>query len=249
VDVQFALEVDQEKQLVFPATEFTYGVTRVYLRFTYRGLEDVREVRTVWYLNENLVSAGMLAWDGGESGDYIIWIEDPNGLGRGEWRWELSVDGDSLGGGAFTIDGSPGYVNVGWGVSFDPPLGWIIETESEDFVSLSSRDRRYAVALRVAAAAADLAEASAADVALFQRDHPEAQVITAEETTMNGEEALLQQLRYTDQRTGEGVLFVVCAFQSGSAYSLWVLGPAEDTAALKTTLATTLHSIRFSTDQ
>jgi hypothetical protein len=249
VDVQFALEVDQDRQLVFPATDFTYGVTRVYLRFTYRGLEDVSEVRTLWYLNENLVSAGKLAWDGGESGDYIIWVEDPNGLGRGQWRWELSVDANSLGGGAFTIEGSPGYVNAGWGVSFDPPLGWIVETESEDFVSFSSRDRRYAVALRVAAAAADLAEASAADVALFQRDHPEAQVITAEETTMNGEKALLQQLRYTDQRTGEGVLFVVCAFQAGSAYSLWVLGPAEDTAALKTTLATTLHSIRFSTDE
>jgi hypothetical protein len=125
------------------------------------------EVRTLWYLNENLVSAGKLAWDGGESGDYIIWVEDPNGLGRGQWRWELSVDGNSLGGGAFTIGGSPGYVNAGWGVSFDPPLGWIIETESEDFVSFSSRDRRYAVALRVAAAAATW-QASAADVALFQ---------------------------------------------------------------------------------
>ena len=73
--------------------------------------------------------------------------------------------------------------------------------------------------------------------------------MTAEETTMNGEKALLQQLSYTDQRTGEGVLFVVCAFQAGSAYSLWVLGPADDTAALKTTLATTLHSIRFSTEK
>lgn len=256
-DVRFALEVDETGQLVFPATEFLHGVTRVYVRFSYRGLGDVTEVRTKWYLNENLVSSGTLDWDGGEAGDYVIWVEDAEGLGRGQWEWELvsiqraggREDDTSLGSGAFTIGGEPSYVNQAWGLSFDPPGSWEITSERADFVAFSSPDQRQALALRAIPQASDLAQVSSAELALFQEDHPEAQVVMAGDITMSGEEALLQQVRYEDPEGGEQFLFIVSALHDGASYSLWVLGPADDVATLKRLLVGTLRSIQFSTGE
>jgi len=252
-DVRFALEVDETGQLVFPATEFLHGITRVYVGFGYRGLGDVTEVRTKWYLNENLVSSGTLDWDGGEAGIYVIWVEDPEGLGRGQWKWELVAiqraggreDDTLLGGGAFTIGGEPSYVNQAWGVSFDPPGSWEVTSERADFAAFSSPDQRQALALRAIPEAIDLAQVSSAELALFQEDHPEAQVVMTGDITMSGEEALLQQVRYEDLEGGEQLLFIVSALHDGASYSLWVLGPADDVATLKRLLVVTLRSIQF----
>jgi hypothetical protein len=254
MDVRFALDVDQSGQLIYPAREFVRGVTRVYVRFSYQGFEDVTELESVWYLNRNRVSVGRLPWDGGEAGDYLIWVEDPNGLGRGEWRWELIVTRDArdeggptpIGGGMFLISGAAGYVNETWGLSFDPPASWDVVSETADFVTFSSPDGRQGLALRFALGAVALPEVAAAYLKLFLEEHPEAEVVATEEVTMNGEEALLQQVRYTDQESGEQFLFSASALHAGSAYSLWVLGPAEEVAMLRTEMMATLHSIRFS---
>jgi hypothetical protein len=246
-DVQFALDLDQSGQLIYPATEFVSGVTRIYVRFGYRGLAGVTEVTSVWYLNENPVVADTLAWDGGEAGDYVIWMEDPNGIGRGRWRWELAVGGTPLGGGAFSIGGEPRYSNPAWGLSFDPPTSWKMAAEEPGFVTFSSPDQRGALALRVAPAAAGLIETASADLAAFQEDHPDAQVVATQDVTMSGKKALLQQVRYTDQVGGERLLYVVSALHAGSAYSLWMLGPADDATTLQVLLVTTLRSIRFTT--
>jgi hypothetical protein len=256
-DVQFALDVDQSGRLIYPAREFVRGVTRVYVRFSYQGFEDVTEVESVWYLNRNRVSFGGLTWDGGEAGDYLIWVEDPNGLGRGEWRWELVVtrnarseDGPTpIGGGAFLISGAAGYVNEAWGLSFDPPASWEVVSETADFVTFSSPDGREGLALRFAPEAVALPEVAAAYLKLFLEEHPEAEVVAMEEVTMNGEEALLQQVRYTDQESGEQFLFSASALHAGSAFSLWMLGPAEEVTMLRTAMMATLHSIRFSTGE
>jgi hypothetical protein len=256
-DVQFALDVDEGGELVFPATEFPFGVTRVYVRFSYRGLEDVSEVATVWYRNENVVSSGTLAWDGGKEGDYIIWIDDTQGLGRGQWRWELLAlpqsgeggESTTLGGGAFRIESGAGYVNEGWGITFDPPPSWELASESADSATFSSPDELLALALRVAAEPDEGGEGLTPDLAVFQIDHPEAEVVASEEVTMNGEEALWQQVRYLDQEGGEAFLFVVSALYGGSAYSLWMLGPVDEVETLKTLLVATLHSVRFTTGE
>lgn len=252
-DVQFALDVDPTGQLTFPATQFVLGVTRVYVRFAYQGLGDVTEVKTVWYLHENPLSVGTLAWDGGDAGEYIIWIEDPDGLGRGHWRWELAAIGlegggeedTLLGGGAFIIGGQPRYINSNWGLSFDPPSAWQIGSESPDYVTFSSPDQRKALALRVKQEVGGLPETSAANLEWFQEDLREAEVVATEEVTMNGEKALLQQARYTDQGNAEQILFVVSALHADTAYSLWMLGPADDLVTVRTELVAALHSIRF----
>jgi hypothetical protein len=256
-DVQFALDVEQGGQLIYPARVFVSGVTRVYVRFSYQGFEDVTEVASIWYLNENQVSTGRLAWDGGEAGDYLIWVEDPTGLGRGEWHWELAaVEGargeeetTPIGGGAFVVDGAAGYLNKAWGLSFDPPAGWKLVSETEDYVTYSSPDRRKGLALRFAVEAVELPEVAEAYLKLFREEHPEAEVVTTEDVTMNGEGALLHQVRYAGQEGGEDVLFIVSALHAGSAYSLWMLGPAADVTVLKTLMMAALHSIRFSTGE
>lgn len=248
-DVQFALDVLENGQLVFPATEFVFGVTRIYARFSYRGLGDVKEVQTIWYRNDNPVSRGTLAWDGGQAGDYLIWLEDPDGLGRGDWRWELVAGGQILGGGTFTILGEPRYINEVWGLSFDPPVNWESESETADFVTFSSPNQRQALALRVAPQSAGLSETAANNLAVFQTEHPEAEVVTTEEVTMSGKEALLQQVHYTDEESGEETLFIVSALHAESVYSLWMLGPAEEAETLKRLLFATVHSLRFLTDE
>jgi hypothetical protein len=263
-EVQFALDVDETGQLIFPATEFVFGVTRIYVRFAYHGLADVTEVASVWYLNENPVVSGTLAWDGGEAGNYVMWMEDLNGVGRGQWRWELAAvrrahdatDNTLLGGGTFTIGGAPRYVNAAWGLSFDPPASWKMESENEGFVTFSSPDQRGALALRVAPAATGLTETvatglmetAANDLAVFQADRPEAEVVETEDVTMNGKKALLQQVHYTDQESGDQLLYIVSSLHAGSAYSLWMLGPAEQATTLRVLLIASLRSIRFSTE-
>jgi hypothetical protein len=255
-DVQFALDLDETGQLIYPATEFVFGITRVYVRFAYQELADVTQIRSVWYLNNNPVISDTLNWDGGDAGQYIIWMEDPNGVGRGEWRWELTaingaqdaVDSAPLGGGRFTISGEPRYVNTGWGLSLDPPVNWKTVSEAEGFVTFSSPDQRAALALRVTPATAGLRETAAADLALFQADHPDVEVAATRAVTMGGEEAILQKMHYTDQENGEQLLYVVSALHASSAYTLWMLGPAEYDATLQALLVTTLRSIRFSAD-
>lgn len=245
--VQFALDVDENGQLIFPATEFVLGVTRIYARFSYLGLGNVSEVTTAWYLNENPVSLARLAWDGGDEGAYIMWLEDPNGLARGEWRWELGAGDITLGGGTLTIGGAPAYKSESLGLSFDPPPNWKSVVERTDAISFSSPDQRRALALHVAPGAGVATEITAADLAQFQLEHPEAEVVKTEGVTMAGEEAILQQVRYKGQEADE-FLFIVSALHAGSTYSLWLLGPAEDEPELKTQLVSTLHSIRFLTD-
>lgn len=248
-DVQFALDVDQTGQLVYPATEFVFGVTRVYVRFAYQGLEDAAEVESTWYLNRNPVVSGTLAWDGGGAGSYVIWMEDPNGIGRGQWLWELAVGDIPLGSGTFTIGGESRYVNAAWGLAFDPPATWRLESEEEGFVTFSSPDRRQALALRLALATAGLTETVAADLELFQETQPEAQVVATQDVTMGGARAVLQQVHYTDQERGDQLLYVVSSLHAGSAYSLWVLGPTEDAQPLQALLIATLRSIRFVSDE
>jgi hypothetical protein len=248
-DVQFALDVDQTGQLIYPATEFVFGVTRIYVRFAYQGLGDVTEVESTWYLNENPVVSGTLVWDGGDAGNEVIWMEDPNGIERGQWLWELTVDGAPLGGGVFTIGGEPRYVNAAWGLSFDPPVTWQLESEEEDFVTFSSPDQRRALALRVAPETAGLTETVTADLALFQTNHPEAEVVATQDVTVGGAKAILQQVRYTDQGSGDQLLYIVSSLHARSAYTLWVLGPAEEAATLQAFLITTLRSIRFAVDE
>jgi hypothetical protein len=251
--VRFALDVDETGQLIFPATEFVFGVTRIYVRFSYRGLGNLTQVKTNWYLNENLVSSGTLDWDGGEAGDYVIWVEDAEGLGRGHWEWELVAigrtggreDDTRLGRGAFTVGGEPSFVNETWGLSFDPPGTWEVTSERADFVAFSSPDQRQALALRAIPQAGSLPEVSSAELALFREDHPEAEVVMTGDITMSGEAALLQQVRYEDQEVGEQFLFIVSALHDGASYSLWVLGPADDVATLKRLLVVTLRSIQF----
>jgi hypothetical protein len=256
-EVQFALDVDETGQLIFPATEFVFGVTRIYVRFVYQDLADVTQIRSVWYLNQNPVVSGTFDWDGGDAGAYVMWMEDLNGVGRGQWRWELTavqrtrdvVDAAPLVSGAFTISGEPRYTQTTWGLSFDPPPMWKTESEMDELVTFSSPDRVGALALRVTSATVGLTGTAALDLAPFEADYPDAKVVATEQVTMNGEAAILQQLRYTDQQSGDQVLYIVSALHGDRAYSLWMLGPAEADTRLRELLLPTLRSIRFTSDK
>jgi hypothetical protein len=251
--VQFALDVDQAGGLIFPATEFVFGVRRVYVRFAYQEMGDAQELISRWYLNDNPVSSSALAWDGGGEGEYVMWMEDPDGLGRGQWRWELMDGADVVGRGSFSVDGEPGYVNEIWGVTFEPPPGWELVSEQESFVTFSSPDQRRGLALRAILGVTDLSEIAAANLALFRADHPDAEVVATRETTMNGRGGLLQQVRAADpgaedQESDEQLLFIASAIHGDAGYSLWVLGPADETEDLTRLLDTARLSVRFATD-
>jgi hypothetical protein len=252
--VQFALDVDsQTGELIFPANEFVFGITRVYVRFDYQGLRDVTEAQSTWYLNENLVTAGVMTWDGGDAGAYIIWAENSEGLERGEWRWEFAVDGVPLGDGAFTVGGEPRYTKPAWGLALDPPMTWEVASEEENFVTFSSPDQQQALALRVAPLATGLTETATVeltttitfDLAPFQQEHPDIEVVDTQDVTVSGKEALLQEARYVDQERGEQVLYIVSTLHAGAAYNVWMLGPADSADVLHALLLTTLRSIRL----
>jgi hypothetical protein len=256
-NVQFALDVDEFGQLVRPGDAFVFGVTRVYARFDYRGLGDVIEAQSTWYLNNNVLTSGVMTWDGGDGGAYILWAQDPNGMGKGEWRWEFAVDDTVVGGGAFTIGGEPRYANPAWGLSLDQPTTWKIISEEKNFVTFSSPDQQQALALHVIPLASGLTEtlalseslaltqALAADLATFQQSYPDLQVVESKDVTISGEKALLQQARYTDPESGERVLYIACTLYADSAYNVWMVGPADGNDVLRALLMATLRSIRL----
>ncbi len=259
-EVQFALDVDERGELVYPADEFVHGVTRVYARFVYRGLGELERVTSVWSLNQNPVVSGTLDWDGGDAGSYVIWMEDPNGIGRGTWRWELRAArcaprstqctvGDRLGGGTFVISGQPGYLNATWDLSFDPPAGWGLESEAENYVTFSSPDQRGALALRLAPLTANLTETLVANLAPFRESDPTAQVVLTQTLTMGRAPAVLQGIRYTDQQGTAQLLYIVVSLRDEVAYSLWMLGPASEAERLQTLLSATLRSLRFGVNE
>jgi hypothetical protein len=244
--VQFALEVDPSGQLVFPASDFVSGVTRVYVRFAYRRFDGITELESTWYLNDNRVSRSILVWEGGREGEYLIWIEDPRGLNRGQWRWELFFQEAIVGGGSFVVGEGPRFVSDALGIGFDPPATWTQESETADFVTFSSPDQLQGIALHAASSSESLSELAAADVERFRGDHPDAEIELTENVTMNGEPALLQRISYQDPERGEQELYIVSAIHDGLGYSLWVLGPGDDASGLEALVAETLLSIQFS---
>ena len=133
-------------------------------------------------------------------------------------------------------------------------MTWQIASEEENFVTFSSPDQQQALALRVSPLAAGptetvtntLTETVAADLATFRQDHPDAEVVATQDVTMSGKKALMQEARYTDQESGERVLYMVSALHAGSAYNLWMLGPADSADVLQALLVVTLRSISFS---
>jgi hypothetical protein len=243
--VQFALEVDPSGQLVFPASDFVSGVSRVYVRFAYTGFDGITELESTWYLNDNRVSRSILRWEGGKEGDYLIWIEDPSGLNRGQWRWELLYQDGVVGGSSFVVGEGPRFVSDALGIGFDPPATWTQESETADFVTFSSPDQLQGIALHTTSGFAGLAELAAADVERFRGDHPDAEIELAEDVTMNGEPALLHRIGYHDPERGEQELFIVSAIHNELGYSLWVLGPVDEASGLETLVAETLLSIQF----
>lgn len=243
--VQFALEVDPSGQLVFPASDFVSGVTQVYVRFAYAGFDGITELESTWYLNDNRVSRSILEWDGGKEGEYLIWIEDPGGLNRGRWRWELLHQEAIVGGGSFVVGEGPRFASDALGIGFDPPATWTQESESADFATFSSPDQLQGMALHTTSSVFGLSELAAADVERFRGDHPDAEIKLTENVTMNGEPALLQRISYQDPERGERELYIVSAIHNGLGYSLWVLGPVDEAGGLETLVAETLLSIQF----
>ena len=66
---------------------------------------------------------------------------------------------------------------------------------------------------------------------------------------MSGYDALLRHLFFRESNGPKKSLFIVTALHGGSAYSLLLLGPAEDDAALKVVLVAALRSVRLPGDE
>jgi hypothetical protein len=234
--------------LIYPADQFVFGVTRVYVRFVYQGFQNLRQARSIWSLNNNPIVSNTMTWDGGDQGAYVIWMEDARGIARGQWGWEFTNPSGLLASGTFTVGGESGYTNPAWGLAFDPPVNWELTSEEESFVTFTSPDQQRAMAMLVAPASGTLTETVASSLALFEPDHPDLELLTTQPTVMSGATALLQQVRYTDENGNAQRLYMVSAHHADLAYTLWVLGSAQEAPKLQTLLTTVLHSIRFTSE-
>jgi hypothetical protein len=208
-------------------------------------------------LNENVLTLGLMTWDGGDAGAYVLWAQDSTGIDKGEWRWEFAVDDGVIGSGSFTIGGPPSYANPAWGLALDQPATWKIVSEEKNFVTFTSPDQQQALALHVLPLAAGLTEtlalsgslaltqALAADLESFQQSYPDLQVVESKDVTISGKKALLQQARYADPEGGERVLYIASTLFADSAYNVWMVGPADGDDLLRELLMATLRSIRL----
>jgi dipeptidyl aminopeptidase/acylaminoacyl peptidase len=105
--VFFASEVSRGTEPVNVATEFPGEMTRVYAFATYAGMSGGIPCESVWYMEGEEILRDSFAWSFGESGEtWLSFIEDEGGLSPGRYNWELRVEGELMGGGAFAV-GAP----------------------------------------------------------------------------------------------------------------------------------------------
>lgn len=226
--VQFALALDENNQPIYPADEFVFGVTRVYVSVDYVGLGEIDQLESVWSLEGTPFIASPFEWGEGESGasQLVLYLEDPLGIRRGDWTWELKSGGEVLGAGAFRISGEPVYFNETWGLSFDPPPGWAINSETDNMASFGSPNQDFGLVLRVSPVATDgpteAQEAAAVDLALLQQTYTEALTVGITPTQFIGLPAVLSQIRFSDG-SGPKVVWVISAADQENHYSLWML--------------------------
>ncbi len=226
--VQFALDLDENNQPVYPAERFVFGVTRIYVVADYAGLDGIEQLESVWSLEGVPFIASPFEWAEAEpdAGRLILYLEDPMGVRRGQWTWQLKSGDEVLGEGGFRISGEPGYVNQTWGLSFDPPSGWYKNSEIENLVSYASPDEDYGLLVRVdevgEAGPTEAEQAAALDLDLWQQTYTQAHTVSLTPTQLSRLPAILSQIRFRAEDSPK-VVWVVSAVGGDKHYSLWLL--------------------------
>lgn len=111
--VFFASEVSRGTDPANVATEFPGGTTRVYAFATYEGMPDGSRCESVWYVDGQEVARTSFDWALSQSGEtWVDLMQEDGGLAPGRYNWELLVEGELMGGGAFVVGapttGTPG---------------------------------------------------------------------------------------------------------------------------------------------
>jgi putative serine protease PepD len=104
----FARDVTIDDQPVDPTGSFPEGTTDVFAFFDYAGAATVSEYRWVWYHldSDSFVESDRYAWEGGDSGNWWVGLEQDDPLPSGSYELRLYFDDQLVGTGTFTIGSS-----------------------------------------------------------------------------------------------------------------------------------------------
>lgn len=103
-EITFAEDIANDEP-VNANTTFS-GVDVVYALFDFSGMSNGAAWKTTWYLDDRMVLDDEYIWDAGEEGTNYVSLSHPDGLPVGRYTLELSVEGDVLQSGSFTVQES-----------------------------------------------------------------------------------------------------------------------------------------------
>ena len=98
-DLVFARDVTQDGELVDIVDEFPSGITKLVFAFDYAGMQDGYEWVDEWYVDgvlDEKLSGPRPAWDLDENGAAWATLDFDDPLPLGEYRLEMSVEGDKV---------------------------------------------------------------------------------------------------------------------------------------------------------
>lgn len=79
------------------------GIDVIYAFFDYSGMSNGAAWMTTWYLGDQLILDDEYIWDAGAEGSYYVSLSHPDGLPAGTYTLEISVEGDVVQSGSFTV--------------------------------------------------------------------------------------------------------------------------------------------------
>jgi type VI secretion system secreted protein VgrG len=106
--LQFATEIDPNRQPVNPATEFVNPVGHMYGTFSFDGMQDGVQWSALWLYNGKIVFYESLVWNGGTGGyGYTDWNPPADAWLPGEYEIQIFIGMIWVRSGRFTVTGDP----------------------------------------------------------------------------------------------------------------------------------------------
>jgi S1-C subfamily serine protease len=114
-NVVFAKDATAQDEPVDAGVLFPAGITSLVALFDYKNMARDTEWTRTWLLDDEVVLTKTEKWTEDRQGRYLLELTHPDGLPAGNWRLELSIQGNLAAVGSFRVAGGQGK-----GVSFDP---------------------------------------------------------------------------------------------------------------------------------
>ncbi len=126
-NIVFSQERSAQDEPINPGRLFPSDATRLYAFFDYANMTSGMEWTRTWLLNDEVAATTTAQWNEGASGSTSMELTSDDGLPVGNWRLELSIQGQPAARADFTVTGQgasgPAFQPFVWSDDVDQNTG------------------------------------------------------------------------------------------------------------------------------